>query len=109
VRYILRADTSTNPVRWKIKQGRRLVGSVRRAEQTPGYVGRIGEHAATGETAEIAFREVAAMALGFANASALAEHNRRARAHNRTIRSVRRERQTNVVPVGPIDDEPYAE
>jgi hypothetical protein len=93
-----------------IKQGRRYVGSVRRAENGIDYVGRIGAHAATGPMPEIAFREVAARAMGFANLAALRASNSATRARNRARRvsgAVRRI-LTPQPAVGPIDDEPFS-
>jgi hypothetical protein len=93
-----------------IKQGRRYVGSVRRAENGIDYVGRIGVHAATAPLPEMAFREVAARAMGFANLAALRASNRNTRAQNRARRvsSAVRHILTPPEPVGPIDDEPFS-
>jgi hypothetical protein len=76
-----------NPPSGEIRHARRYVGSVRRAENGRDYVGRIREHTATAATANDAFREVAALAMGFANAAALRAHNSRIRADNRTRRT----------------------
>ena len=94
-----------------IKQGRRYVGSVRPAESGSGWVGRISGHAAIGATPEIAFREVAARAMGFANLAALRAHNARARASNNAARASTRFRASIRAfanrPPEPVDDEPF--
>jgi hypothetical protein len=101
-------------MQWVIRQSRRRVGSVRRAEDGINFVGRIGQHTAIGPDPTTAFREVAARGLGFANLAALRAANARARSQNRINRArVRSEllRGAGSSPVtgyGPVDDEPYA-
>ena len=74
-----------------IRYRRRYVGSVRPSTERPGvFVGRIGQHAATGATQWEAFVEVVARAAGFANRAAHVEHNRRIRAQNRARRAAAR-------------------
>jgi hypothetical protein len=109
-----------------IKAGRRYVGSVRPAESGSGWVGRIGAHAVTGATVEMAFREVAARAMGFANLASLRASNARARAQNNAARAQHRAAMRHAVgaanlgarrlmqpaprqDVQPIDDEPFSE
>jgi hypothetical protein len=70
----------------EIRHARRRVGSVRRAEDGVLWVGRIGQHAATARDATTAFREVAALAMGFASAAALRAANAATRARNRARR-----------------------
>jgi hypothetical protein len=110
MRYRLILSQGT-PENRPIKQGRRFVGSVRKSEAGTAYVGRIGLHTAAGATQTIAFREVAAVALGYTNAAALAAHNTRVRAENRAMRA-RSRRRANVFDrprsePGPVDDEPF--
>jgi hypothetical protein len=114
MRYTMRRDNSA-PLRWVIRQSRRIVGSVRRAENGTDFVGRIGQHTAIGPDPTTAFREVAARGLGFANLAALRASNARARSQNRINRArvrselLRGDRPATVTGHGPVPGEPYAE
>jgi hypothetical protein len=59
---------------WRINQGKRFVGRVYRRDDG-WFVGRIGEHEATGATERQAFDNVGAQALGFRSMADLREHN----------------------------------
>jgi hypothetical protein len=76
-----------NRTNGQIRHARRYVGSVRRAEDGVRFVGRIGSHTATALTADLAFREVAALAMGYANLAALRAANAQVRARNRQRRA----------------------
>lgn len=71
----------------EIRRARHHVGSVRRAQDGVRWVGRIGQHTFTAADPELAFREVAALAMGFANLAALQAANREVRARNSARRA----------------------
>jgi len=60
---------------WKITQGRKWVGRVWCHATVGTWHGRIGGHTAIGSTPEEAFENVGALALGYASADALRQHN----------------------------------
>ena len=92
-RYILKSNGPGTDA-WTIRHARRNVGFVRRNPDLPGvqYVGKIGEHRVVALSAEMAFREVAARAMGFENAAALRAHNAQVRRSNNAQRSSIRSR-----------------
>jgi hypothetical protein len=111
MRYTMKRDSIApdGAMRWIIKQGRRLVGSVRRSENGDAWVGRIGEHMAVSVDPTTAFREVAAVALGFVNLAALRASNARVRMQNRVNRARARSDMLRSDPsFGPVPDEPYS-
>ena len=71
----------------EIRRARHHVGSVRRAQDGVRWVGRIGQHTFTAADPELAFREVAALAMGFASLAALQASNRQVRARNAARRA----------------------
>ena len=81
-----------------IRYARRNVGTVR--QDGAQFIARIGQHYVTSYSAESAFHEVAARALGYPNAAALNAHNRNVRANNRernrAIRSRQRQRWSDL-------------
>ena len=104
-RYVMRPGAA--PLSWAIRTGRRAVGSVRKSDDGTMFVGRIAQHTAVHADPVIAFREVAAVAMGFANLAALQGHNRQVRAR----RPARRRRTTFRNFSGnaqPIPDEPFS-
>ena len=111
-RLIRSEGTATNV---PIKQGRRYVGSVRPDEAGRDWIGRIGAHTASGFSIDLAFREVAARAMGFANLASLRAHNSRVRVQNRVNRANARAQfrrgLAGAAPVqgepGPLPDEPF--
>jgi hypothetical protein len=111
MRYTMKRDSIApdGAMRWIIKQGRRLVGSVRRSENGDAWVGRIGEHTAVSVDPTTAFREVAAVALGFVNLAALRANNASVRRQNRASRVRARSQMLRTDPAyGPVPDEPYS-
>ncbi len=108
-RHVMRPGAS--PLTWVIRTGRRTVGSVRPSESGAMFVGRIAQHTACSVDPVIAFREVAAVARGFANLAALRAHNRTVRERNLALRPARRRRTTfhNTLSCAqPIPDEPFS-